>query len=74
MTMKGLFFAIAVLAACALANEQHDLFQRAVERSQADGGNTWVVLVAGSTGWGNYRHQSSVCKAYQLAHQAGVPD
>jgi len=31
-------------------------------------------LIAGSTGWENYRHQSSMCKAYQLAHQAGIPD
>jgi len=72
-TMKAFLFVLALIAV-AFANEQHELFREAVERSQAEGGNTWVVLIAGSTGWGNYRHQSSMCKAYQLAHQAGVPD
>ena len=72
--MKSLVAALAVLATCALANRQHDLFEATLKKSMADGGNTWVVLVAGSTGWDNYRHQSSVCKAYQLAHRAGVPD
>jgi len=31
-------------------------------------------LIAGSTGWSNYRHQSSVYKAYHIAHDAGIPD
>ena len=66
--------ALATLAMCAMANAHHDMFEQALKKSVADGGNTWVVLVAGSKGWSNYRHQSSVCKAYQLAHRAGVPD
>ncbi|XP_069947465.1 legumain [Cherax quadricarinatus] len=37
-------------------------------------GNIWAVLVAGSRGWYNYRHQSDVCHAYQILHQHGVPD
>jgi len=71
--MKAFLVALALIAV-AFANEQHEMFREAVQRSQAEGGNTWVVLIAGSTGWGNYRHQSSMCKAYQLAHQAGIPD
>jgi len=35
---------------------------------------TWVVLLAGSQGWGNYRHQADVCHAYQAIHKLGVPD
>jgi len=72
--MKALLFVLAAVAAAAFASEQHEMFRRAVERSQANGGTTWVVLVAGSSGWKNYRHQSSVYKSYQLAHQCGVPD
>ena len=34
----------------------------------------WAVLVAGSNGWDNYRHQADVCHAYQVLHQHGVPD
>lgn len=37
-------------------------------------GNTWVVLVAGSNGYGNYRHQSDVCHAYQIFKARGIPD
>ena len=30
-------------------------------------GEVWAVLVAGSRGWDNYRHQADVCHAYQVA-------
>lgn len=39
-----------------------------------NGGHHWIVLVAGSNGWYNYRHQADVCHAYQIVHQHGVPD
>uniref|UniRef100_UPI00398F0C83 legumain isoform X1 n=2 Tax=Pristiophorus japonicus TaxID=55135 RepID=UPI00398F0C83 len=39
-----------------------------------NGAKHWVVLVAGSSGWYNYRHQADVCHAYQIVHQHGVPD
>ena len=32
----------------------------------------WAVLVAGSSGYGNYRHQADVCHAYQIVKKAGV--
>ncbi|KAL1527885.1 hypothetical protein AB1Y20_009261 [Prymnesium parvum] len=34
----------------------------------------WAVLVAGSSGFGNYRHQADVCHAYQIFKRAGVPE
>jgi len=34
----------------------------------------WAVLVAGSNGYYNYRHQSDVCHAYQILHAHGIPD
>ncbi|GFR75405.1 legumain [Elysia marginata] len=34
----------------------------------------WVLLIAGSAGYGNYRHQADVCHAYQIAHKNGIPD
>ncbi|XP_046709182.1 legumain-like [Silurus meridionalis] len=34
----------------------------------------WVLLVSGSKGWENYRHQANVCHAYQVARQNGVPE
>ena len=37
-------------------------------------GTIWAVLVAGSNGWYNYRHQADVCHAYQVLHRHGIPD
>uniref|UniRef100_H2Z163 legumain n=1 Tax=Ciona savignyi TaxID=51511 RepID=H2Z163_CIOSA len=37
-------------------------------------GKIWVVLVAGSSGYYNYRHQADVCHAYQIVHNHGIPD
>ncbi|XP_022620417.1 legumain [Seriola dumerili] len=41
---------------------------------QPDGGKNWVVIVAGSNGWFNYRHQADACHAYQIVHRNGIPD
>lgn len=37
-------------------------------------GTRWAVLVAGSSGYGNYRHQSDVCHAYQLLIKGGLKE
>jgi len=34
----------------------------------------WALLVAGSNGYYNYRHQADICHAYQLLHKNGIPD
>ncbi|KAM6202892.1 legumain [Rhynchocyon petersi] len=39
-----------------------------------DSGKHWVVIVAGSNGWYNYRHQADACHAYQIVHRNGIPD
>lgn len=44
-----------------------------VPAAKADG-DIWVVLVAGSNGWYNYRHQSDICHAYQILSKNGIPD
>jgi len=33
----------------------------------------WAVLVAGSNGYGNYRHQSDICHAFQIVAKNGIP-
>ncbi|KAL8515777.1 hypothetical protein ACS0TY_014464 [Phlomoides rotata] len=35
---------------------------------------TWAVLVAGSNGFGNYRHQADVCHAYQILKRGGIKE
>jgi len=34
----------------------------------------WAVLVAGSNGYFNYRHQANICHAYQILRRNGIPD
>jgi len=34
----------------------------------------WAVLVAGSNGFGNYRHQADVAHAFQIAKKHGIPE
>lgn len=34
----------------------------------------WAVLVAGSNGFGNYRHQADICHAYQILKRGGIKD
>ncbi len=35
--------------------------------------DNWAVLVAGSDGYWNYRHQSDVCHAYHILRKNGIP-
>ncbi|KAI6702246.1 hypothetical protein NL676_011382 [Syzygium grande] len=37
-------------------------------------GTRWAVLVAGSSGYGNYRHQADVCHAYQILKKGGLKE
>jgi len=75
MKAFALFALVALAALCAADNNpamlEHTL---AMQDADTNAFHTWVVLVAGSTSYSNYRHQASVCHAYQIAHKFGVPD
>jgi legumain len=45
-----------------------------VALAASDEPKLWALLVAGSNGYYNYRHQSDVCHAYQILHSHGIPD
>jgi len=34
----------------------------------------WAVIMAGSNGYYNYRHQADACHAYQIAKRHGIPE
>jgi legumain len=34
----------------------------------------WAIVLAGSNGYGNYRHQSDTCHAYHIVNKFGIPD
>lgn len=48
-------------------------FRVNVDSSEEDHSRIWALLVAGSNGWYNYRHQSDVCHAYHVLRNHGIP-
>merc|ERR1712055_523201 len=64
--MKGTLL-LAVLLHAASSLTMKDL-------PDTEDGELWVLLVAGSNGWYNYRHQADICHAYQIVSAHGVPD
>uniref|UniRef100_A0ACD5UD43 Uncharacterized protein n=1 Tax=Avena sativa TaxID=4498 RepID=A0ACD5UD43_AVESA len=58
---KGLDAAAAAAPAPAAAGEE-------------EGVTRWAVLVAGSNGYDNYRHQADVCHAYQILKRGGLKE
>ncbi|KAK6935229.1 Peptidase C13, legumain [Dillenia turbinata] len=44
------------------------------EDEEAEVSTRWAVLVAGSSGFGNYRHQADVCHAYQILKKGGLKE
>ncbi|KAJ7569774.1 hypothetical protein O6H91_01G093100 [Diphasiastrum complanatum] len=49
------------------------LNQRSDGEDNAEG-TRWAVLIAGSAGYYNYRHQADVCHAYQLLREDGLKE
>ena len=42
--------------------------------AQAPQEDHWAVIVAGSRGFGNYRHQADTCHAFQIMKKNGIPE
>ena len=45
-----------------------DAFMDEAEGGLPNGGKIWVLLVAGSRGYYNYRHQADICHAYHVSY------
>ncbi|RWS09132.1 tick legumain-like protein, partial [Dinothrombium tinctorium] len=43
-------------------------------KEESFNGKLWAVLVAGSNGFYNYRHQADVCHSYHVLRNHGVPE
>uniref|UniRef100_I1JTV1 Legumain prodomain domain-containing protein n=1 Tax=Glycine max TaxID=3847 RepID=I1JTV1_SOYBN len=77
-----ILFLLATLITLA-SGARHDILRLPSEAStffkapggdQNDEGTRWAVLIAGSNGYWNYRHQSDVCHAYQLLRKGGLKE
>ncbi|XP_048495118.1 vacuolar-processing enzyme gamma-isozyme [Beta vulgaris subsp. vulgaris] len=72
-----LFMLLALLTQLAESRLTQETFTAAfgaTSKSSADEGTKWAVLVAGSKGFGNYRHQADICHAYQILKRGGLKD
>ena len=83
-TAALLFLAFFLVAAAdgrgflKLPSDAARFFRPAEENRGADGGDPvgtrWAVLLAGSNGYWNYRHQADICHAYQLLIKGGLKE
>lgn len=48
--------------------------EQLANKTEQDEGTRWAVLIAGSAGYENYRHQADICHAYQLLKNGGLKD
>ncbi|CAH8274537.1 unnamed protein product [Arabidopsis lyrata] len=57
-----------------LPSQASRFFRPAQDDDDSNAGTRWAVLVAGSSGYWNYRHQADICHAYQLLRKGGLKE
>ncbi|CAN8320111.1 unnamed protein product [Cochlearia groenlandica] len=57
-----------------LPSRASEFFRQNKDDGDSSSGTKWAVLIAGSNGYWNYRHQADVCHAYQLLRKGGVKE
>ncbi|OIV96401.1 hypothetical protein TanjilG_09828 [Lupinus angustifolius] len=57
-----------------LPSEEASRFFQAPDSDENEEGTRWAILIAGSNGYWNYRHQADVCHAYQLLRKGGLKE
>ncbi|XP_015084025.1 vacuolar-processing enzyme-like [Solanum pennellii] len=65
----GVFF--LVLVSIFVNIESRSISQFLTQKTK---GTKWAVLISGSAGWINYRHQADVCHAYQVLKAGGLKE
>nr|ALL55652.1 asparaginyl endopeptidase [Clitoria ternatea] len=72
----SLSLSLCLLSLATLVSARHALagdFLRLPSESDTRG-TRWAVLLAGSWGYSNYRHQADVCHAYQILRKGGLKE
>ncbi|XP_074659463.1 legumain-like isoform X2 [Tubulanus polymorphus] len=65
-----------LLLLCLVVFSSCSPFEEILKKHKSDTatGTNWALIVAGSSGWYNYRHQADVCHAYQILKTNGFKD
>ncbi|KAH9617701.1 hypothetical protein KSS87_018472 [Heliosperma pusillum] len=81
MTSKLFYIILCILSLLTQISESRitqeilgTVFKTSKDSPTTDQGTNWAVLVAGSNGFGNYRHQADICHAYQILKRGGIKD
>ena len=69
-----LFLALAVVLEARYNPRKGLAAGRQRKHKYQEEGEAFVVLVAGSNGWYNYRHQADVAHAYHTLRNHGIPE
>ncbi|XP_044496507.1 vacuolar-processing enzyme-like [Mangifera indica] len=69
---SSILAAIFLLSLLSFAVESRKLDHK--DNKSSTNGTRWAVLIAGSNGYRNYRHQADVCHAYQVLKSRGLKD
>ncbi|KAM7255989.1 hypothetical protein ACFE04_011730 [Oxalis oulophora] len=74
--VKFVFLCLLSIAFECQSRELSDAFETVMKRNAKTNstGKQWAVLVAGSQGYENYRHQADICHAYQILKKGGLKD
>ncbi|KAL7074668.1 hypothetical protein ACQ4LE_005976, partial [Meloidogyne hapla] len=70
--MNNIFLYISLLLSILNFSTGLQKIQKFYSGQENNSGNIWAVLVAGSSGWWNYRHQADVCHAWHTLINHGV--
>lgn len=74
---RTLIVAVLVLQLCLAKRFRHTDLKKYISEnavSEEEHPKIWALLVAGSNGWWNYRHQSDVCHAFHILRNHGIPE
>ncbi|XP_021888149.1 vacuolar-processing enzyme [Carica papaya] len=66
-------FIFVILLLLSLGIESHEYTNTDSKQTKGKG-KRWAVLIAGSSGYENYRHQADICHAYQILKSGGLDD
>jgi hypothetical protein len=67
---------LALVLCVAITDASRSLphFDQWMHRPPEEPGSLWALLVAGSAGYGNYRHQADVAHAYHVLRRGGIAE
>lgn len=72
--MLALLLAFCAVTALGRAPSWDAKIVMPTEEKKDEEGTRWAILIAGSAGYWNYRHQADVCHAYQILKRGGLKD